>query len=322
MLRHPHRAAAALFVILAACSGSEDIVVFDSGAAVQDGGSAICAAGATQLCACSTGQTGAQVCEADGSAWADCSCTEPPSVGGVTISVTDGAGQPTVAIDDVHVVGTTDCLQPLGSLFLDNGSDASAEITFATLEALPQVVFTPTSPITLDAGASETVAIQFNCELLPGWPPVDIDTAVNVAGGDAEIEFPLGLTFENVDQPPGAVTFALTDKDGQAATAIDEVHDVGTTDCLQPLGTVTVTNDTDAAADITVGTADELPQIVFTPESPFPVAAGASQAVAIHFNCELLPGWPPIDVATTVNVAGGDATFDFALGLTFENVTP
>jgi hypothetical protein len=93
---------------------------------------------------------------------------------------------------------------------------------------------------------------------------------------------------------------------------------VGTTDCVQPLATIVVTNDTDAAATTEFATSPSVATVVFTPASPVEVAAGASVGVVVTFDCSRLTANPEdFDTTVTVTPAGGGDGISFPLGLSF-----
>lgn len=182
-------------LLVVACGDEDPVFTPGTTADAGGGGGATCVAGSTQLCACTSGETGAQVCESDGSAYSACDCTSGADIGGVILSVTDADTNDAIGLVTTHTIGETPCEQTLGTITLENSSDAAAEITIATGESLPQIVFDPASPVSVDAGTTATVSVTFDCNLLPSFPPDDISTFVTVGGGGTSLEFPLQLTF-------------------------------------------------------------------------------------------------------------------------------
>jgi hypothetical protein len=120
-----------LLVALAAPACGDDAPLYYGNGGATDagaGGQATCVAGTTLLCACSTGSTGAQVCESDGSAFSACDCSSGAQVSGVAVAVADADQQDVIGLVATHTIGETDCQQILGAITLTNEADAAAEV--------------------------------------------------------------------------------------------------------------------------------------------------------------------------------------------------
>ena len=112
-----------------------------------------------------------------------------------SVELLDVSGAAVSAIAETHIPGTTDCEQPLGSVRIDNPTDAAVSATVSTASSDPTIVFAPEPPYSVPAGGDLTVAFGFDCSKLTA-EPVDIATKrVVEVGGASPIEFDLGLMF-------------------------------------------------------------------------------------------------------------------------------
>ncbi|MEZ4267617.1 MAG: hypothetical protein R3F39_14660 [Myxococcota bacterium] len=117
---------------------------------------------------------------------------------GVTMPATlrNPGGVEVSRIDGVHIFGTppagSPCPTPLGTLGVTNNSTATATVT-PTTKDLVAIAFVPPGAISVPAGDTTTIAINFDCSSTD-----DISTTLNVAisNGSENNDFSTPLTLD------------------------------------------------------------------------------------------------------------------------------
>lgn len=115
--------------------------------------------------------------------------------------------------------------------------------------------------------------------------------------------------------PDSDLSATLRDADDDEVASLDVAHHIGTTDCPQLLGTLTVDNAADADATAALAVPSDPPLAIVISEAQVQVPAGESVEIEIMFDCSATD-----DIDTTMDLAlqTGGRIGSFSIGLSLD----